>query len=76
MKEMDELKARKRSDTIRRLIEQTGCELIEAQRALYLRDGIYEFAKEWITCHGLSDTLTEPQRYPKWYAHLKARSKK
>ncbi len=57
------------------LIKRTGCKRHDALVALDLREGIEEFAVEYLQQRDLPLALSEPERYPKFYQYLQQKKR-
>ena len=59
---------------IKLLMDKTGCTRHNAVLALEMRDGILEFAEEYLKNRDIPRSMDESQRYPLWFQFLKQRS--
>jgi len=57
------------------LREQTGCSLTLARTALSIREGILDFAAEYIERRDLGGSMSPEQRYPRWAQYLKQKAR-
>lgn len=55
---------------IAELRSRIKCSLHEATRALAVRDGILEFALEYLQSRDLPGAMSPEERYPKWSQFL------
>ena len=69
----DAMEARK--DEIARLREETKCTLRAAYHALSLREGILEFAIEYIERRDIPESMSQERRYPRWSQYLHEKKK-
>lgn len=60
---------------VERLRKRTGCSQIMAVLALELREGLEEFAVEYLQNRDLPVAQDEADRYPKWFQYLQQRRK-
>ena len=58
---------------IAQLREQTKCTLRAAYHALDIREGILEFAIEYLERRDLPQSISQAERYPRWAQFLKER---
>ncbi len=55
------------------LREKTGCSLSQAAQALSLREGILDFAIEYIERRDLNRSMSQEDRFPLWSNYLLAK---
>jgi len=59
---------------VKELSSKTGCGFMECKRALELRDGIEEYALEWLQRHNIAVVCSDVSRYPKWFKYLESQN--
>lgn len=52
------------------LREKTGCSLHDSITALDVRDGIMEFAEEYLERRDLAAVMSVEGRFPRWFQYL------